>query len=230
MSKFLTTRGVSYELENIIKKAKRSLVLISPYVSIIPETLFQSLKDADRRKVKITLVYGKKELVPNVISQLGQLDNLSLYFLENLHAKCYFNEECMVITSLNLLDYSEQNNREMGVLVNVAEDKDVFEDALKEAQLIINSSTKYDLGRSTVRERSKDTYSHKAWTGGGYCLRCQTGIPLNLDKPLCPNCYSKWLEYKNPDYQEKYCHKCGTPASATIDKPLCHRCYKILFG
>ncbi len=230
MAKFLTTRGVSYEIENIINNAKKRLVLISPYVKI-PGTLFQSLKDADSRKVKITLVYGKKKgLDPDVISQLRQLDNLSLCFLENLHAKCFFNEECMVITSLNLLDYSEQNNREMGILVSVAEDKDVFEDACKEAQLIIHSSTKYDLRRSTIRERPKDTYSHKAGTGGGHCLRCQTGIPFNLDKPLCPNCYSKWSEYKNPDYQEEYCHRCGAPALTTIDKPLCHRCFKILFG
>ena len=229
MAKFLTTRGVSYEIENIIKNANRFLVLISPYVSI-PETLLQSLKDADRRKVKIALVYGKRELDYDVRSQLEQLDNLLLYFLENLHAKCYYNENHMVITSLNLLDYSEQNNREMGILVSVAEDKDVFEDAYKEAQLIIHSSTKYDLRRSTIRERPKDTYSHKAGTGGGHCLRCQTGIPFNLDKPLCPNCYSKWSEYKNPDYQEKYCHRCGAPALTTIDKPLCHRCFKILFG
>ena len=229
MAKFLTTRGVSYEIENIIKNANRFLVFISPYVSI-PETLLQSLKDTDRRKVKIALVYGKRELDYEVRSQLEQLDNLSLYFLENLHAKCYYNENHMVITSLNLLDYSEQNNREMGILVSVAEDKDVFEDAYKEAQLIIHSSTKYDLRRSTIRERPKDTYSHKAGTGGGHCLRCQTGIPFNLDKPLCPNCYSKWSEYKNPDYQEKYCHRCGAPALTTIDKPLCHRCFKILFG
>lgn len=229
MAKFLTTRGVSYETENIIKNAKRRLVLISPYISI-PETLLQSLKDADRRKVEISLVYGKRELSSDERIKLEQLENLSLYYLENLHAKCYFNEEYMVITSLNLLDYSEQNNREMGVLVSITGDKDVFEDARKEAQLIVNSSTKHDLRRSKVHERSRDDkYSHQARTGG-FCVRCRTSIPLNMEKPLCRDCFSEWSEYGNPYYQEHYCHTCGAPTPTTIDKPLCHSCYRRLFG
>ncbi len=107
MAKFLTTRGTSSNLENIINAAERRLVLISPYVRI-PETLFPCLKAADKKNVKITLVYGKKGgLSDDLIGQLKQLVNLSLYFDRNLHAKCYFNETSMVITSMNLYDYSE---------------------------------------------------------------------------------------------------------------------------
>jgi hypothetical protein len=92
MAKFLTTRGTSSNLENIINTAHRSLVLISPYIKI-PETLFPCLKDADKRNVKTTIIYGKKDdLNDSVIGQLKQLHNLTLYFDRNLHAKCYFNE------------------------------------------------------------------------------------------------------------------------------------------
>lgn len=222
MAKFLTTRGVSYEIENIIKGAKRQLVLISPYVRV-PKSLLQNLRDANRRKVKITLVYGKKELEPEAKNQLTQLDNLSLYFLENLHAKCFFNEESMVITSLNLFDSSEQN-REMGVLINTTADSGVFEEARKEAKLIIDESKKTGL----AMPRSDDnSYRIKQES---YCIRCRVAIPTDLEKPLCPDCYSIWAKYKDPDFEEKYCHSCGKPELTTIEKPLCYSCYKKLFG
>ncbi len=34
---------------------------------------------------------------------------------QNLHAKCYLNEKAAIITSMNLYDFSQVNNNEMGV-------------------------------------------------------------------------------------------------------------------
>ena len=218
MARFLTTRGASYEIENIISTAKNSLVLISPYIKI-PEPLLQSLKDAAKRKVKITLVYGKGKLKPDVVSQLEQLDNLSLYFLNNLHAKCFLNEECMVITSLNLLDSSEQN-REMGVLISAKDDEDVFKGAVKEAKLIIGSSTKDELRRPKGKPYSYRTKQT------GFCIRCKRKIPYNLDYPLCDECFEVWVQYGDLDYPEHYCHTCGKRASTSKARPECNSCYK----
>jgi len=44
----------------------------------------------------------------------------------------------MVITSLNLYDYSQQNNREMGVLLTLKDDHDIFLEAREEANFIVN--------------------------------------------------------------------------------------------
>ena len=218
MAKFLTTRGTALEIENIIKNAKNWLVLISPFVKI-PETLLQNLQEADRRKVKIRLVYGKRELKPDERSPLEQLDNLSLYFLKNLHAKCIFNEECMVITSMNLYDSSEQTNIEMGILISVKDDQKVFSDARNEAKLIIASSPKIDLGRT------KGNYNLHGIKQKGYCLRCGMPIPYDLDRPYCRGCFSKWLEWENPDYEEYFCHTCGRSELTTRSKPQCYSCY-----
>lgn len=152
MAKFLTTRGTTSEVEKIINNAQKSVVLITPYVSI-PVSLFQNLTDADKRGVRITLVYGKKRLERDVHAHLRRLKNLRVYFLENLHAKCYFNELSMVITSLNLYDFSEQKNREMGVLVTRQDDKDVFTEAVQEAQRIMSFASSQDL-RHTMSEHS----------------------------------------------------------------------------
>lgn len=218
MAKFLTTRGTTSEIENIINNAKNWLVLISPYVKIA-RTLFQSLKDANRRKVKIRLVYGKRELNPDVRSQLEQLDNLSLYFLENLHAKCFFNEECMVITSLNLYDFSEQKNREMGVLISKKDDENVFKDAANEAKVIVTSSTKEDL------RRPRGGYHRYRTKQKGYCIKCRIPIPYDLDRPYCRDCFSEWVVWENPDYEESYCHTCGQPEPTSMVRPQCYSCY-----
>ena len=218
MAEFLTTRGTTAKIEDIINNAKHELFLLSPFIKI-PETLFQSLKDADRRKVKIALVYGKKRLRPDVKSQLEGLESLSIYFLENLHAKCYFNEESMVITSLNLVDFSEQNNKEMGVFISVKHDHDVFNEAVKEAKQII-----YLASPEGLRRPKSKPYSYRT-KQKGYCIRCGAIILYNLEKPLCPDCFSEWLVWENPDYKESCCHTCGKRARTTKVKPQCRSCY-----
>ena len=218
MAEFLTTRGTTAKIEDIINDAKHELFLLSPFVKI-PDTLFQSLKDADRRKVKITLVYGKKRLRPDVKSQLEGLESLSIYFLENLHAKCYFNEESMVITSLNLVDFSEQNNKEMGVFISVKHDHDVFNEAVKEAKQIIYLASPEDLRRPKDKPYSYRTKQK------GYCIRCRIPIPYDLSRPYCLDCYSKWSEWENTDYEDDYCHTCGRHELTTMAKPQCRSCY-----
>ena len=218
MAEFLTTRGVSLHIENIIKTAKNRLVLISPFVRI-PENLFQNLKDADRQKVKITLVYGKDKLNPDEKDKLAQLNNLSIYFLENLHAKCFFNEEFMVITSMNLYDFSEQKNREMGVLISAKDDKSVFSKAVEEARLIVSSSKETDL--RVVKSKSYPLPKKQK----GYCIKCGKVIRYNLEKPFCRKCFSEWDEWGNPYHEESCCHTCGKPAPTTMATPRCNSCY-----
>jgi len=62
----------------------------------------------------------------------------------------------------------------------------------------------------------------------GCCIRCKKPLELNLDKPLCSDCYREWKAFSNPDYTEKYCHSCGKPNKGSILKPLCFTCYKKL--
>lgn len=223
MAKFLTTARAVAEVEDIIKKAKKALTLISPYVQI-PETLFQGLKGADRRGVKIVLVYGKRALKPEERDRLQPLTNLSLYFLENLHAKCYFNEEHMVITSLNLFEASREN-REMGVLISAILDTDLWRDAQDETKTIVDSATKEDLKSSGFNEAPRATTYEPTGQTNLFCIRCRQPILLDPDKPLCRTCYDVWKEYENPEYPEVYCLACGKNEETSMLKPLCRSCY-----
>ena len=97
MAKFLTTAGTSFYIEEIINEAENNLTLITPYLSL-SNNLFERLVDADSRGVVINLVYGKSELSVNEKRKLDSLNQINIFYHENLHAKCYFNENRMIIT------------------------------------------------------------------------------------------------------------------------------------
>lgn len=98
------------------------------------------LEDKDRLKIDIRIVYGKSDLHPDEIKWMQKLDFVRLSFCKNLHAKCYINESECIISSLNLYEFSQVNNNEMGILIRKYEDNDVFKDAYEEAQRIIRIS------------------------------------------------------------------------------------------
>lgn len=141
MAKFLTTVGNSFQIEQIILNAKENLTLVTPYLNI-SKNIISRLTDADIRNVQITLIYGKREFDISEKRKLESLKNLEIYFCENLHAKCFHNEDLLVITSMNLYEFSERNNREMGLLIERSSDSEIFSDTLKEIESIKNSSIK----------------------------------------------------------------------------------------
>ena len=139
MAEFLTTVGNSFYVEQLILHAKKNLTLVTSYLKL-SKTLVERIQDASKRDIKITLIYGKSELAKKEKQILSNLTNVQIYFCENLHAKCYYNEDALVITSMNLYEFSERNNREMGILVDRAKDQQLYESALNEVESIINSS------------------------------------------------------------------------------------------
>ncbi|MDV2488788.1 phospholipase D family protein [Acinetobacter johnsonii] len=139
MANFLNTSGTNFFLEELIKNAKERLILISPYLRL-NDRIKELLEDKDRLKIDIRIVYGKSDLHPDEIKWMQKLDYVRVSFCKNLHAKCYMNESECIISSLNLYEFSQVNNNEMGILVRKYEDNEVFKDAYEEAQRIIRIS------------------------------------------------------------------------------------------
>ena len=245
MAKFLTTRGTIFAIEQIINNAQQSIVLLSPFVKI-PDSLFQNLMAADKRGVTIELIHGKNRLQQAVLEQLKRISNLKIYFLENVHAKCYFNEQSMVITSLNLYDFSEQSNREMGVYITREKEEEVYKEAVREAQMIMSLAklenvNKITRDHSVIKTRKakkepeggfgsnilrgfSDIVMDVVGLGRGYCIGCGTRIEYNDERPYCPECYKQWS--KNKSQRATHCHSCGNITSTSIRTPLCKPCYK----
>jgi phosphatidylserine/phosphatidylglycerophosphate/cardiolipin synthase-like enzyme len=226
MAEFLTTSGTSYHIENIIKAAKAKLVLVSPYLKLTVN-FFQRLKDASNRGVKIIIIYGKDELEINQRNSLADLKGIELYFFQNLHAKCYLNEEQTVITSMNMYEFSEKNNREMGILIRKTEDSKVYMDTVEEVKSIMDSSEKISLTVNKRDNASKVKFKGKKSELRGYCIRCEERIQFNTEKPFCLECFNRWSLYENEDYEESFCHSCGEFKPTSMRKPECYDCYLI---
>jgi hypothetical protein len=220
-TKFLDTTGVSYHLQQLINQAQDTLILISPYLKI-NERLRQALEDKDRMKIDIRIVYGKSELQPDQTNWLKSLRYIRTSYCENLHAKCYLNENEAIVTSMNLYEFSQVNNQEMGLYITRAGDAELYSDVYNEAWRLIRIS---DEARVSVKVIPPED-TKPAVSGKGYCIRCKKDIALNPAVPYCVECYIVWKKYGNWGYQEKYCHRCGKDSQSTMNKPVCLDCFK----
>ena len=139
MARFLNTSATNYFLEELIKGANEHLIIISPFLRF-NDRIKELLADKDRMKIDVRIVYGKSELAPQEMNWLRGLQFVRTSFCQNLHAKCYVNESAAIITSMNLYDFSQQNNNEMGVYILRDEEPELYRDTYEEAQRLIRVS------------------------------------------------------------------------------------------
>lgn len=237
MAKFINTRKAVSEIEDLIRNAEEKLVLVSPYLKLSKD--FKELLSYRNSKDKITtVIFGKQELNPDEMKFLQGLRFVILKYNEDLHAKCYLNDDKMVITSLNLYEFSMANNKEMGVLIdrNDPSDTQLFDEAYKEVDYINQTSQRFDLNvpktdfnnrsdnnKTKERKTSKSTIEHI-----GYCIRTGVEIPFNIEKPMCKEAFKSWNKYGDLNYPEKFCHFSGEAANGEtcMSKPILKKNWK----
>ena len=234
MAKFLPRKGIVYNLDKIIDEAAEELILISPYIKADDETKSR-IEKSTRRGTRIDVIYGKSQSernLGNVKTTFG-IPGITVHFLKDLHAKCYLNEKEALVTSMNLHEFSQEHNDEMGILVSKREDSVLYEAIYQDAKRLLqaasgetsttsaskpkqkNAETRVQIRRTAVKKPSR-----------GYCIRCKAGVDADPEKPYCTDCYRTWRRYSDPDYEDNYCHICGQDHAATMLKPLCRSCYK----
>ena len=241
MSDFLTTSGISNQLEETIKGANERILIISPYLQTNRQ-IRELLEERDRFKIDIRVIYGKSELKPDESKWLESVSSIRTSFYEHLHAKCYMNEKQALITSMNLYDFSQTNNREMGILVTRDSDPDLYEKIYEEARRILQASqdvngvspAKVEAAKtptrttrnSNARAPQAPSRSPAPAVATGHCIRCNKTIPLNVARPYCPDDFTIWNKFKKNDHEEKFCHRCGKENRTSMAKPECRNCYK----
>jgi hypothetical protein len=231
MATFLTTLDTSSQIEKVIQQSQRRLTIITPYLKV-NRIILDRLREADQRGIEIQLVYGKNELRQEELAKLRELRRLKLYFLEHLHAKCYANERHIIISSMNLYEFSEKNNREMSVLLST-EDGDAFTAAGAEIESII-STARFEKPAGGFGDVVRTFFSSAAPAAtparpkrqAGTCIRCGDGVRYQPRSPLCDDCYESWAAWGNEDYPEKRCHRCAKPANVSKGRPLCPECFR----
>lgn len=137
MAVFLDTPAISNELLKIIKEAKETLILISPYLQtteLIKDRIVT--KDSTCDLNEFLIIYGKSELKSDEKEWIGNIKSLSLVEKKSLHAKVFLNEEKAIICSMNMYQFSQQNNIEMGVLISKKDDLDAYNALVDEVKNI----------------------------------------------------------------------------------------------
>jgi phosphatidylserine/phosphatidylglycerophosphate/cardiolipin synthase-like enzyme len=237
MSKFLDKDKAVAEIKDLVKNADQTLVLISPYLKLSKDfkelLLFRNSKD----KVT-TIIFGKQELNPDEMKFLQGIQFVSLYYNEDLHAKCYVNDSKMIITSLNLYEFSMVNNKEMGILLERSDEADaeVFNEALKEVEFIKTTSQRFEFGvqkppiqKPVEKAQPQKVPSNKEnGKNTGFCIRSGVPIPFNQERPLSYEAYKSWNQFGDPNYPEKFCHFSGEPSNGEtcVAKPILYKNWK----
>lgn len=123
MAKFISGNELNAKLDEIIKNAYRQLILVSPYIKLHSRLKDELQNKAKDDKLKITVLFGKNE--EDMVKSMQQADfeffkgfpNIEIRYNSRLHAKYYANDDTGLVTSMNLYDFSQNNNIEAGILV-----------------------------------------------------------------------------------------------------------------
>lgn len=238
----------------MIDKAEKWLVFISPYLRT-NKVLRQHLDLKFEKNFSAWLIYGKSELNTGEDKWWKNHTSVHMGYLENLHAKCYLSEQEAIVTSLNLYDFSQQNNNEMGIVLSKQSYYMLYEQVLRYAgkliafskasseakqkwSIIVSSvSASVDMKQSSnsnqgVR-KSSDIWSALSQSPAttkkrwvAYCIRCRKEVEPDDQFPYCQADRASWLEWQRENYKENFCHACGRDYDAIRTKPLCDRCFK----
>ena len=228
MIRILSTDGLAAQIRAIISEASKIVVLISPFLdeeSDIYDYLHSLREKA--HKVPIFIItrtpaqVNTKRSQINAIKKLCEIQDCFVHYCPNLHTKCYFNECDLVITSLNMLSKSEENNFELGVHINIEQSNGKpFRDALLQVNKICEAAIPKTKQVNNMGEFSLERIP-------AFCINSGEVIAYQ-GRPEDGNTTKKYIHskvYKNlklaereEDHPQHYCHLCGRCYEKEMEK------------
>ncbi len=132
------TTELTYQIEQLIKEESTFLIFVSPYLKLnkrLKAKMTTSFDECDQ----VVFMFRENELSRTENEWLSKQKNVTLIPIENLHAKIYLNEHRCLVTSMNLYEYSQVNNHEIGIEINSDDNRDEFFSILEEINLMLKS-------------------------------------------------------------------------------------------
>jgi hypothetical protein len=145
MAEFVKGSKLNSEIESVFEDAEECIIVISPYIKLHSRFIEILKGKKDNPNIEITIVFGKNEddisksINEEDVKFLAEFPNISIKHEPRLHAKYYSNETTSVLSSMNLYDFSQNNNIEFGIVtkatflssiagnIGSTVDKDAFE-------------------------------------------------------------------------------------------------------
>jgi phosphatidylserine/phosphatidylglycerophosphate/cardiolipin synthase-like enzyme len=166
----LTDHNLAPCILEIIKNSKDYCFLVTPYINLIEywDHFIRILKEASTDKKRIVFIFKqldekdkennkKTDEKKKVIEELNGEYKFDLFFVKNLHVKMYLNESEVLISSMNLTNFSKDNNYEIGCLINDPDTTQGIVDEIIFGRILKNAEREYKNGISTdwLKERIK---------------------------------------------------------------------------
>lgn len=141
MARYLDTQNISAGISNLVKKARDEIIIMSPYLKVNSQlkNLIQG-KAKNSNNIIIKIIYGKNDLKQEEFDWINECEDIKLFYKKDLHAKCYLNEEEAIVTSMNLYEFSQVNNDEMGILLSREKDSEAYSDLKNDVRHILENS------------------------------------------------------------------------------------------
>src|SRR5690606_24802414 len=167
------------EIGKIFENADSQLILISPYIKLHHRYADELKSKVDNDKLSIIIVFGKNEkdltksLTLEDLKFFKQFPDIEIRYEKRLHAKFYANETAQILTSMNLYDFSQDENIEAGMktefsnLGNLAskivsgeksldqEAWDYFNKVIDNSELLFKNTPEYESGLLGLTKKYK---------------------------------------------------------------------------
>jgi phosphatidylserine/phosphatidylglycerophosphate/cardiolipin synthase-like enzyme len=231
-----------------IDKTHGKCVLVSPYVKLW-DRLQSALERAVERGVDLEAFIrependqdkNQVELIASDFAKIGIRVNL----VKNLHAKIYSFDQSVIVSSMNLYDFSQRNSIELSVLVDDDETVTEIKDYIKDH--IVRVAKPY---------KGPPVKAPKATPQKQFCKNCGAKLEgVAQGKSLCVDCFKKEMSGKTSSentepevrksppqrfadrvsatikkrdkYSDGYCIRCRKIIEDNPEHPLCPSCYK----
>ena len=230
--KMLSAFKVVAAFDEIVERASRSLVIVTPYFDPWPHLAASLLQKLESKVSVFLLLRGGEDKAKSETAVRPFADRgARVHFLDRLHAKVYVNEQQALLTSMNLIK-SSRDSWEVGTIFDAIADAASYQEIVAMTRGLFDTVGRTSGGQAApapeTRPRSTPSPTRaKAprQKAVGHCIRCAAKIDQDPEKPFCRDCWASWAEYKNENYPEKFCHTCARPWASSMAKPLCRSCW-----
>lgn len=242
MAKFVQGNELNLYVENIIKQATESLFIISPYIKLHHRYKNTLLTQKKNNKLQITLVFGKNEndykksMHEEDFLFFSEFPNIEIRYEERLHAKFYANERSSLLTSMNLYEFSQDNNIEAGIFLESSAIKmisnnksideqafDFFQKVAENSKLLFKKEPQYS--KSAIGFRKKYTESIITENLIDDIIKSNKQVDSFFKEEKIT--YKK--EKTKKEFETKntgYCIRCKEKISLDPRYPFCKSCFK----
>lgn len=150
-AEFLSSVGVSYQIDRILSEANSELVFFCPVLKL-HESVILRFQQADQRNIRITLLFGKERTQMKGMRWYKDFKNLRILYHDKLNSCVYRNEKELIFTSQNLDEMSHGISLNMGILITKMRDRKAFEDGIYEQELLVEQAEEVFAGANFEKQ------------------------------------------------------------------------------